>query len=94
VNEVVRGGFFVFFVGVDVGVVAVDEDVGVSVLEAGGEEVDRPVDAGAGGGPCPCGVAVEAVDEDDVGRGEGVVVDLGELVASDVFGDGPLGRVR
>jgi hypothetical protein len=91
VDEVVRGGLLVLFVGVDVGVVAVDEDVGVGVLEAGGEEVGGPVDAGARGGPCLCGVAVEAMDEDDVGCGEGVVVDGGELVASNVFGDGPLG---
>lgn len=54
-------------------------------LESRGQEIRRPKAAVAG---CPCllGVAVEAVDEDDVDFGIGMSVDRAGLVA--FYGDG------
>lgn len=59
---------------VHIGVVPVDEDVGLDALEGLGQEIGRPEGAVAGG-PCLFRVAVEAVDEDDVYLGVWVGVD-------------------
>jgi hypothetical protein len=60
--------------GYDVGIVPVDDDVGRSVDERGGEELAWPVDAIACG-PCLGRVAVQAVDEDNVDGRVGVAMD-------------------
>lgn len=57
------------------------------VFECGRQEVDGPVDAVFARGPSLEGVAVEAVDEDDVCFCEGVGVDSCELVTGGGQGD-------
>ena len=68
---------------VDVGIVAIDNNVGGMASEGLGEKLGRPVEAILRG-PRPLRVTVQAVDEDNVNMGVGMGEDTGKLEASDI----------
>jgi hypothetical protein len=89
VDEVVAGTRRCFGVGDDVGIVSIDQNVGVLALQRCRQQVSGPVDAVLGC-PGPYGVSVEAVDEYDVSFCLWVAVYRCNLKASYGFVDGPL----
>lgn len=78
--DVVVAGAAIILPRVHVGVVSICENIGVCALESLGQEVRRP-EAAVAGCPCLLGIAVEAVDEDDVDFGIGMSPDRAGLVA-------------
>ncbi len=81
------------FLGVDIGIVAVDEDVGTGFSEGDGEEVGGPEDAILSG-PRLLRLPIQAMHEDDIYLGIGVSVDSGGFVARDLLVDRALSRQR
>lgn len=79
VDEVVTGVRSVLL-GVNIGVVAVDEHICTGIFERGGQEVCRPEDTIRLRRPCPLRVSVQAVDEDDVDLGIWMGVDSSGFV--------------
>ena len=72
-----------------VGVVAIDEDIGMGVFERARQEISWPEDAVLRR-PRLLGLAVQAVDEDDVHFGLRMSVHGGTLIARDLLVNGPL----
>lgn len=79
----IRASALVAAKGIDVRIVAVDQDTGLGLTQSDWQQLGGPEDTVLCG-PCVLWVAVEAVDENDVYSCFGMGIDFGDLETLDL----------